>query len=59
MNSIELFHQYNGKRPVYFTALLFNKLTSDILYSDDTCMSRELIQIFKYCYIMQSILIHT
>lgn len=38
MNSIELFHQYNGKRPVYFTALLFNKLTSNILYSDDTCI---------------------
>ncbi len=26
------------KRPVYFTALLFNKLTSNILYSDDTCI---------------------
>ncbi|MBU5845406.1 hypothetical protein JVU62_18830, partial [Vibrio cholerae O1] len=23
---------------VYFTALLFNKLTSNILYSDDTCI---------------------
>ena len=59
MNSIELFHQYNGKRPVYFTALLFNKLTSNILYSDDTCIVTGLIQIFKYCYMMQSILIRT
>ncbi len=37
MNSIELFHQYNGKRPVYFTALLFKKLEY-ILYSDHTCI---------------------
>ncbi|MFH0153275.1 hypothetical protein, partial [Pseudomonas aeruginosa] len=38
MNSIELFHQYDGKRPVYYTALLYNKLSNNVLYIDETCI---------------------
>lgn len=38
MNAIELFHQYNGKRPVYYTAMLSHRLTKDVLYEDDGCI---------------------
>ncbi|ULG71402.1 transcriptional regulator AryK [Macrococcus brunensis] len=38
MNSIELFHQYNGKRPAYFTSYLFKKLKSDIRLIKDHCL---------------------
>ncbi|MGV2875358.1 helix-turn-helix domain-containing protein [Macrococcus capreoli] len=38
MNSIELFHQYNGKRPAFFTSHLFKKLLSNILYHFENCI---------------------
>lgn len=38
MNSIELFHQYNGKRPAFFTSQLYRKLFTEVLYSNDNCI---------------------
>ncbi|WP_414049263.1 transcriptional regulator AryK [Macrococcus animalis] len=39
MNSIELFHQYNGKRPAYFTSALFKKLHHPILFKEHQCLA--------------------
>lgn len=38
MNSIELFHQYNGKRPAFFTSQLYRKLFTEVLYNQDNCI---------------------
>lgn len=38
MNSIELFHQYNSKRPAFFTSHLFKKLSSQVLFHDHNCI---------------------
>ncbi|MCE4956636.1 transcriptional regulator AryK [Macrococcoides caseolyticum] len=38
MNSIELFHQYNGKRPAFFTSHIFKKLLSNVLYHFENCI---------------------
>ncbi|WP_414045305.1 transcriptional regulator AryK [Macrococcus equi] len=38
MNSIELFHQYNGKRPAYFTSHLFRKLLSNVMFNTQNCI---------------------
>ena len=38
LNSIELFHQYHGKRPAYFTSFLFQKLRGEILFQNKECL---------------------
>ena len=38
MNSIELFHQYNSKRPAFFTSYLFKKLARHVLFHENNCV---------------------
>lgn len=38
MNSIELFHQYNSKRPAFFTSHLFKKLSSNVIFQENNCV---------------------
>ena len=38
MSSIELFHQYNSKRPAFFTSHLFKKLSANVIFQENNCV---------------------
>lgn len=38
LNGIDLYHQFGGKRPAFFTSTMFSKLTEHILYKNENCM---------------------
>ncbi len=38
LSGIDLYHQFDGKRPAFFTSMFFKKLFRCILYMNDNCM---------------------
>ncbi|MCS4485792.1 transcriptional regulator AryK [Staphylococcus americanisciuri] len=38
LNGIDLYHQFDGKRPAFFASMFFNRLFKRILYHNDNCI---------------------
>lgn len=38
LSGIDLYHQFDGKRPAFFASMFFNKLFTHILYRNDYCI---------------------
>lgn len=38
LNGIDLYHQFDGKRPVFFTSMFYKKLFKNILYRNGNCI---------------------
>ncbi|KIX90860.1 regulatory protein [Staphylococcus microti] len=38
LSGIDLYHQFDGKRPAFFASMFFSKLFNRILYRDDHCI---------------------
>lgn len=39
LNGIDLYHQFDGKRPAFFTSMFFKKLLKNILYRNGNCIA--------------------
>lgn len=38
LNGIDLYHQFDGKRPAFFTSMFFKKLFNQVLFKNEDCM---------------------
>src|SRR5699024_11647546 len=38
LNGIDLYHQFDGKRPAFFTSMFFKKLFNQVLFKNEDCI---------------------
>src|SRR5699024_12361895 len=38
LNGIDLYHQFDGKRPAFFTSMFFKKLFKQVLFKNEDCI---------------------